>query len=144
MRTARDTTAEDPAAYRAAVRERELRDRDALRRREERAWELAREAAALPREHFGAGRVVVFGSLVHPGWLAHWSDVVIAGWGLRPEDTLRTLGAYQAGAGDSGTRGRARGAGDERRLSSESRHRLTTRLGGPQPARLLCRTRTRL
>jgi predicted nucleotidyltransferase len=36
--------------------------------------------------------VAVFGSLVHPGCFTPWSDVDIAVWGLRPEDTFRAIG----------------------------------------------------
>ncbi len=93
MPTARDMTAEDMAAYRAGARERAEREREALLLREKRAWDLAREAAALLRDRFQASRVVVFGSLVHAGSFTQWSDVDIAAWGLRPEDTLRALGA---------------------------------------------------
>jgi predicted nucleotidyltransferase len=69
------------------------RERLALVEREARAWELARRAAALLREQFGAVRVVVFGSLTHPGLFTEWSDVDLAAWGLGPENTLRAIGA---------------------------------------------------
>lgn len=45
------------------------------------------------KEHFGASRVVVFGSLAHGDCFTPWSDIDMAVWGLRPEDTLRALGA---------------------------------------------------
>jgi uncharacterized protein len=44
------------------------------------------------RQQFGATLVVVFGSLVHPGSFTPWSDVDIAAWALRPEDTFRAIG----------------------------------------------------
>ncbi len=44
------------------------------------------------REQFPVTRVVVFGSLIHPGCFTPWSDVDIAAWGLRPEDTFRAIG----------------------------------------------------
>ncbi|MCL0092626.1 nucleotidyltransferase domain-containing protein [Dehalococcoidia bacterium] len=47
------------------------------------------------RERFRARRVVVFGSLVHEACFTPWSDVDLAAWGLRPEDTFRALGAVQ-------------------------------------------------
>jgi predicted nucleotidyltransferase len=92
MATARDVTPEDMAGYRAAARRRAEHEAQALAKREERAWELAREVAAALRERFGVTRVVVFGSLVHPGYFTPWSDVDIAVWGLRPEDTFRAIG----------------------------------------------------
>ena len=51
------------------------------------AAELLRSASVL--------EVVVFGSLVHKGCFTQWSDVDLAAWGLRPEDTFRAMGAVQ-------------------------------------------------
>jgi predicted nucleotidyltransferase len=63
-----------------------------LAAREERAWALARQVAALLRQQFPVERIVVFGSLIHSGCFTLWSDVDIAVWGLRPEDTFRAIG----------------------------------------------------
>ncbi|MCD6289540.1 MAG: nucleotidyltransferase domain-containing protein [Anaerolineae bacterium] len=93
MPTALDLTPEEIEAYREAARRRWERERQALARRRERAWEAARRAARLLRERFGAGRVVVFGSLVREECFTPWSDVDIAAWGIRPEDTFRAIGA---------------------------------------------------
>ncbi len=65
----------------------------ALQARETLAWQLARRAAQLLRENFGASRVVVFGSLVQPGMFSLYSDVDLAAWGIAPEDTFRAIGA---------------------------------------------------
>jgi predicted nucleotidyltransferase len=92
MATARDLSPEDLAAYKAGARRRAEHEVRALAAREERAWKLARLAADALREQFGATRVVVFGSLVHPGSFTPWSDVDVAAWGLRPEDTFRAIG----------------------------------------------------
>ena len=35
--------------------------------------------------------MVVFGSLVHPGCFTAWSDVDVAAWGIRSEETLRAM-----------------------------------------------------
>jgi predicted nucleotidyltransferase len=35
---------------------------------------------------------VIFGSLVHSGCFTAWSDVDIAVWGLRPEETFCAIG----------------------------------------------------
>lgn len=53
----------------------------ALAAREARAWDLARLAAEELRRQFAVSR------LLHP-----WSDVDIAAWGLRSEDTFRAIG----------------------------------------------------
>ncbi|AEN73568.1 hypothetical protein Rhom172_1651 [Rhodothermus marinus SG0.5JP17-172] len=57
------------------------------------AWALARAAARLLYGRFGVQRVAVFGSLTHPERFSRWSDVDLAVWGLRPEDTWRALAA---------------------------------------------------
>ncbi len=93
MATALELTPEDLAIYRAAARRRHEREQQELRQREKRAWELARHSAALLRERFGARRIVVFGSLVCKECFTPWSDVDIAAWGIRPEDTFRAIGA---------------------------------------------------
>lgn len=92
MHTAAQLTEEEMASYRASACERAERERVELRDRERRAWELAREAATLLRARYQATRVVVFGSLTHPGCFTPWSDVDVAAWGLEPHDALRALG----------------------------------------------------
>ena len=75
-----------------ARRKREEEHRKLLLR-ETRAWGVARSAAVLLKERFGATKVVIFGSLVHKGSFTRWSDVDIAAWGISPEDTFRAIGA---------------------------------------------------
>ena len=93
MTTALGLTPEEMDAYRAAARRRQEQERRELAQREQRAWELARRAAVLLREQFGATRVRVFGSLANEGCFTPWSDVDVAAWGIRPEDTFRAIGA---------------------------------------------------
>lgn len=47
--------------------ERHSQDRE-LSLRRDRAWEVARKAAIILKERFGATRVLVFGSLAHRAW----------------------------------------------------------------------------
>jgi predicted nucleotidyltransferase len=54
-----------------------------------RAWRIARKAARVLREEFGAKRVVVFGSLAHQLWYSPRSDIDIAVWGIAPEIFFR-------------------------------------------------------
>jgi predicted nucleotidyltransferase len=84
---------EEMAVYRAAARRRQEREQQELAQLQERAWQAARRVAKLLKEQFGATRVVVFGSLVHRDCFTRWSDVDIAAWGIRPEDTFRAIGA---------------------------------------------------
>ena len=93
MPTALDVTPEEMAVYRATARRRWEGEQQELARRQEHAWELARRAARLLKEEFGVSRVVVFGSLIREGHFTQWSDVDIAAWGIRPEDTFRAIGA---------------------------------------------------
>lgn len=86
-------TPEQIAMYQAAARQRWEQEQRDLAAREQRAWAAARRAAQMLKEHFGATRVVVFGSLIHPGMFTPWSDVDIAAWGIQPEDTLRAMEA---------------------------------------------------
>ena len=86
-------TVEQMDVYRATARRRYLEEQAAVKAREKSAWELARQATQLLKERFGVTRIMLFGSLVHPGAFTLHSDVDIAAWGLRPEDTLRALGA---------------------------------------------------
>jgi predicted nucleotidyltransferase len=81
------------AVYRATAHQRWEEEQRERARREERAWDLARQAAALLRKQFGATRIAVFGSLVHPSMFTLWSDVDIAAWDIQPQDTLRAIGA---------------------------------------------------
>jgi predicted nucleotidyltransferase len=92
MTTAQELTLEDVARYRAAARRRYEREQQDLAARETRAWELAQRAASLLRDRFGATRVAVFGSLLHAGCFTPWSDIDIAAWGIRPQDTFRAIG----------------------------------------------------
>jgi predicted nucleotidyltransferase len=79
------------AIYRAAaLRQREKR-LTAVTERRERALQLAREAAKLLRERFGATRVVLFGSLLHPYSFTEWSDVDLAAWGIDPKETFTAI-----------------------------------------------------
>lgn len=88
-------TAEELAAYRATARDRRERAQQELARRRARAQESARQAARLLKEQFGATRVVLFGSLARREEEAFtlWSDVDLAVWGLRPEETFRAVQA---------------------------------------------------
>jgi len=93
MPTALELTPEAMAVYRATAQRRRQAEHQALQQRQQLAWQLARQAAALLEGQFKATRVVVFGSLVHPDCFTPWSDVDLAAWGLAPEDTFRAMGA---------------------------------------------------
>ena len=70
------------ARYRATARRREKERELARKARHARAWELAREAAAMLKKDFGATRVAAFGSLLDEERFSEWSDIDLAAWGV--------------------------------------------------------------
>ena len=72
----------DVTPYLAHARRRAEQQRRETEARYHRAWELARQAAALLKSRFGASRVVLFGSLLDKQHFRRWSDVDLAAWGL--------------------------------------------------------------
>lgn len=96
MSAVRHIQPERLAEYQATALRRRERERQERNKREERAWEVARRVAALLKERFGATHVVVFGSLIRKGCFTLWSDVDLAAWGIRPEDTFRAVSAVIA------------------------------------------------
>jgi predicted nucleotidyltransferase len=79
-------------AYRQAARRRIQARRRTRDRRRDRAWQLARRAATLLKEEFGATRVAVFGSLVQSRLFHLRSDIDLAVWGLPERDYYRAVG----------------------------------------------------
>ena len=59
----------------------------------ERAWEVARAAADVLRQRYGATRVVAFGSLARREWFTPWSDIDLAAWDIPPEAFYRAVAA---------------------------------------------------
>lgn len=92
-RTALELSPQEWKAYRPAQTFQNTPD---LAARKERGWKLARLAAGLLKEKFGAERVVVFGSLTKEAGFTHWSDVDLAAWGIPSE---RYYGAVAAVTG---------------------------------------------
>jgi len=83
------------ARYRRTAHARWRKEQEHLRRRRARAWHLARRAARLLKEEYGAQRVVVFGSLTQPDRFTLWSDVDLAAWGLTTANWLQAVGAVR-------------------------------------------------
>jgi predicted nucleotidyltransferase len=92
-KTARELTQEELRSYRPwQSLERYQKDPE-VDRRWDRAWDVARRAAELLKEQFGASRVVVFGSLLRRAWFTPWSDVDLAVWGIPAGKFYRAIGA---------------------------------------------------
>ena len=77
-KTALDLSQEEWQAYRPGIRTVTAASSERLGQ----AWEVARRAARLLRQRFGATRVVVFGSLAHDDRFTQWSDIDLAAWGI--------------------------------------------------------------
>ncbi len=86
----------DMEIYRQSARKRQQAVQESRRIRHEHAWDVARRAASLLREHFAASRVVVFGSLLRPEVFYERSDVDLAVWGVTDEKYLRAVAAVTA------------------------------------------------
>jgi uncharacterized protein len=69
--------------YRKTAREREAKLRIQVDERRNRAWVIARQAARILKEEFGASRVVVFGSLLHTELFHLRSDIDLGVWDIQ-------------------------------------------------------------
>ena len=86
-----ELTLEKIEVYRAAARRRLQARRQGLAHRHERAWSVARQAAEILREEFGAHRVMMFGSLVRRRGFHMGSDIDLAVWGLEERRYYRAV-----------------------------------------------------
>jgi uncharacterized protein len=69
--------------YRRTARDRSRQRQKELDERQKRAWKVARQAAEILKSEFGAERVVLYGSLIHPELFHLRSDVDLAGWNVQ-------------------------------------------------------------
>jgi len=83
--------AEKIQVYRETARRRRTDELRQLAQRRERAWVVARQAAALLRRQFGANRVLAFGSLVRSDLFHPRSDVDLAVWGVAEGEYYRAV-----------------------------------------------------
>jgi uncharacterized protein len=73
------------ARYRRGALAREAAHQRETEQRRQAAWDLARRAAQLLREEFGATQVIAFGSLAHGAWFGARSDIDLAVEGIPAE-----------------------------------------------------------
>lgn len=95
-KTAIQLTAEDMARYRAAAQRRAEQERQMYLRRAEQAREVARAAAKLLKEKFGARRVILFGSLARGDHFHRRSDIDLAVGGIKPQEFWRAWSALDS------------------------------------------------
>jgi len=65
---------------RQSARAREAERRIQLAARREQAWQVAKKGAAVLKKEFGATRVMIFGSVLHPERFHEGSDIDLAVW----------------------------------------------------------------
>ena len=68
--------------YRHAAQARDLARKEENGQRRQAAWIIAREAARLLKDVFGASRVIAYGSLAHGAWFGPRSDIDLAAEGV--------------------------------------------------------------
>ncbi len=97
-KTALELTPQEWQAYRPDQMSRRLSGPSdpGMRLRRQRAWRVARQAAKVLREQFGAQRVVIFGSLAQRGWFTQWSDIDLAAWGVPDERFYQAVATITA------------------------------------------------
>jgi predicted nucleotidyltransferase len=78
---------------REAFRRRRAETRVEVAKRRRRALTVARKAAKLLKEKFGATEVILFGSLARRGSFNLYSDIDLAEWGISSEDYLTAMEA---------------------------------------------------
>jgi predicted nucleotidyltransferase len=88
-KTAVSLTPKDIEAYRRSALQGKPKRQEAVKARQSRAWQVAREAAMILKKQFGAQKVMVFGSLLHPALFHRQSDVDLVVWGLVGREYFR-------------------------------------------------------
>lgn len=88
-KTAAQLTPRERRRYRDLARRQDESETRSMLERRERALQVARTAARILKEDFGAGRVLLFGSLATQSWFHIRSDVDLAADGLGREDYWR-------------------------------------------------------
>jgi uncharacterized protein len=79
-----DILPEQMERYRKAAVERLERDQQAAKPRRVTAMAVAKQAARVLKDRYGATRVVLFGSLAHGAWFNPGSDIDLAAEGIPP------------------------------------------------------------
>ncbi len=87
-----ELTLKQIAQYRQTAERRQAENALPEAQRREAAWAVAHAVADMLKAKFGASKVVVFGSLARESGFTKWSDIDLAVWGLKMEDTIKAMG----------------------------------------------------
>ncbi|MCL6436858.1 MAG: nucleotidyltransferase domain-containing protein [Leptolyngbyaceae cyanobacterium HOT.MB2.61] len=77
--------------YRAGLQQKLKHQQEAQLQKQQRGWEVARQAAQILKSRWGASKVILFGSMLEAKKVHDRSDIDLAVWGLSPDDYFRTL-----------------------------------------------------
>lgn len=92
-RSVRDTAVNYAEKYPLTFSRDSSRNDPALDERYRRAWAVAEDAAAVLKSEYGAGKVVVFGSLADRSRFSLWSDIDLAAWEVPDDRFYAAVGA---------------------------------------------------
>ena len=103
-KTALELTPVEQMAYRpsAVIEQRQRAGNLLIEERWRQAQLLARQAAALLREEFGASRIQLFGSGTQRPRFTLWSDVELVVWGIPPQRFYAAVAAVTGISADIG------------------------------------------
>jgi len=93
-------SAEQMQKYKDTAHKAWQREQAQRKKRHDRAWQLAHQAATLLKNEYGTSRVVIFGSITHPDRFNLRSDVDLAAWGLTSVNWLKASAAVRNLADD--------------------------------------------
>ena len=66
---------------------------ESIEKRRTKAVGVAKQAAVILRQQFGAKKVVIFGSLARKEDFTSWSDIDLAAWGIATDDFYLAVAA---------------------------------------------------
>jgi uncharacterized protein len=78
--------------HRVLIKNRQEKEEIEFFTRTENAIDIAKKAALFLKNKYNVSRVVLFGSLAKRDTFNRWSDIDIAAWGIKPENTFRAIG----------------------------------------------------
>lgn len=82
---------EQLARYQAGLQQKLKQEQQQQLQRQQRGWQVAREAAQRLKSQWGASKVVLFGSMLETAKVHARSDIDLAVWDLPADDYYRVL-----------------------------------------------------
>lgn len=79
------------ARYRAGLQQKLKQHQQEQFQRQQRGWQVARQAAQILKSRWGASKVVLFGSMLEAAKVHARSDIDLAVWNLPAHDYYRAL-----------------------------------------------------